>query len=122
MLTPGCCWWYLAKATAKNGATNVDPAPVRVALWPPEPKLATVGADPALVVAAVVVEHAPRASRMTAAAAAQAARYDARRRCEPGSSLCPDMVVPLLEVSGISAAGDAHGDAVAAGVVGLVVI
>jgi hypothetical protein len=88
----------LAKATAKNGATNVDPAPVRVAPWPPEPKLATVGADPALVVATVVVEHAPRASRMTVAAAAQAARYGAWWGCEPGCSVCPDMAVPLLEL------------------------
>ena len=35
MVTPGCCCWYLAKATEKNGASNVDPAPVRVGAWPP---------------------------------------------------------------------------------------
>ena len=30
MVTAGCCCWYLAKATEKNGASNVEPAPVRV--------------------------------------------------------------------------------------------
>jgi hypothetical protein len=35
ILTPRCCCWYLAKATEKNGASNVDSAPVRVGGWPP---------------------------------------------------------------------------------------
>jgi hypothetical protein len=69
MLAAGCCWWYLAKARSKNGASKVEPAPVRVARWPPEPKLAVLGADTALVVAVAVVEQAASAKRMTAAAA-----------------------------------------------------
>jgi len=70
MVTPGCCCWYFEKAAANNGASNVDPAPDRVGLWPAGPMLATADAG-VLVVAAL--EQAPRARTMIAAAAAQMA-------------------------------------------------
>src|SRR2546423_8622595 len=44
MVTPGCCCWYLAKATVKDGASNVEPAPVRVGAWPPALAAATTDA------------------------------------------------------------------------------
>ena len=44
MVTPGCCCWYLAKARSKNGASKVDPAPVRVGAWPLALAAATAGA------------------------------------------------------------------------------
>jgi hypothetical protein len=50
MVTQGCCCWYFEKAAAKNGASNVDPAPDRVGLWPAGPMLATADAG-VLVVA-----------------------------------------------------------------------
>jgi hypothetical protein len=65
MVTPGCCCWYLAKARAKNGATYVEPAPVRVPGPPLGPALAAV-----LAVLVVALLHAPRARTMIAAAAA----------------------------------------------------
>ena len=45
MVTPGCCCWYLAKATEKNAASNVDPDPVRVGGCPPGPVLVMATAD-----------------------------------------------------------------------------
>ena len=72
MVTPGCCCWYLAKATEKNGASNVEPDPVRVGLWPPGPVLAAATADAAVLVLVVLVQ-APTARTMIAAAAAQMA-------------------------------------------------
>ena len=72
MVTPGCCCWYLAKAAEKNGASNVDPAPVRVGFWPPGPVLAAATADAEVLVVVVLVQ-APTARRMIAAAAAQMA-------------------------------------------------
>jgi hypothetical protein len=69
MVTPGCCCWYLAKATAKNGASNVDPAPVMVGLWPGAPVLAATAADAGVRVELVLVlVQAARVSRMIAAA------------------------------------------------------
>jgi len=73
MVTPGCCCWYLAKAAEKNGASNVDPAPVRAGLWPPGPVLAAATADAEVPVVVVLVQ-APAARRMIAAAAAQLTR------------------------------------------------
>jgi hypothetical protein len=68
MVTPGCCCcWYLAKATEKNGASNVDPAPVMVGLWPGGPVLAATAADAGVPVELVLVQAA-RVSRMIAAA------------------------------------------------------
>ena len=54
-----------AKAAAKKGATNVEPAPVRVGLWPPEPTLTGLGAELPVVVAAVE-PHAATARMMIA--------------------------------------------------------
>jgi hypothetical protein len=71
MVTPGCCWWYRVKAALKNGASNVDPAPVRMGSWPPGPALtaaATWPEVPGALVAAVLVQ-APAANRTIAAAA-----------------------------------------------------
>jgi hypothetical protein len=65
MLTPGCCCWYRAKATEKNGASNVDPAPVRVGGWP---ELAAVTTDAAVPGLLVLVQAA--VSNAIAAAAA----------------------------------------------------
>jgi hypothetical protein len=73
-VTAGCCWWYRAKARAKNGATYVDPAPVRVPGPPLGPVLAAV-----LAVLVVVLLHALRARRMIAAAAALMAGCLVRR-------------------------------------------
>ena len=72
MVTPGCCCWYLAKATEKNGASNVDPAPVRVGFWPPGMVLAAATADAEEPLLAVL-EQALAARTATAAAAAQTA-------------------------------------------------
>jgi hypothetical protein len=72
MVTAGCCCWYRAKATAKNGATNVERAPVRVPVWPPEPVLAVASGDAEVAVLAVLV-HAPTARRMIAVAVARMA-------------------------------------------------
>ena len=65
-MTAGCCWWYRAKARLKNGATYVEPAPVRVPGPPPGPALAAV----IVALEVVVLLQAPRARRMIAAAAA----------------------------------------------------
>jgi hypothetical protein len=64
------CCWYRGKAAAKNGASNVDPAPDRVGLWPPGLVAAT--ADTGVLVVVVLVQ-ALTASRMIAAAGAQMA-------------------------------------------------
>jgi hypothetical protein len=56
----------LAKARAKNGATYVEPAPVRV----PGPTLGPALAAVFVAGVVVVLVHAPRARRMIAAAAA----------------------------------------------------
>jgi hypothetical protein len=69
MVTPGCCCWYLAKAALKNGATNVEPAPASVGLWPPGLKLGTVDAE--LPVETPLLEQAPRARTTTATELAQ---------------------------------------------------
>ena len=74
MVTPGCCCWYWAKAAEKNGASNVDPDPVRVGGCPPGPMLAAAAADagaPAVLVPVVLVQAA-RVRRMIAAAAVMA--------------------------------------------------
>jgi hypothetical protein len=81
MLTPGFCWWYLAKAAAKKGATKVEPAPVRVPAWLIVPKVAGVGAGPVGVVAPL---EAHAATAMTAAHAAPMVGCAAvRLRAEP---------------------------------------
>ena len=99
MVTPGCCCWYFAKATAKNGASNVDPDPVRVGGRPPGPVLvmATADAEAPVVpgVLGVVLEQALTASTMIAAAVAQIAGWLAWRGRRPGHGWCPDMGAPL---------------------------
>ena len=72
MVTPWCCCWYRAKATEKNGASNVEPAPVRAPGWPTGMALAVASAAAELPVVLVELPllHAPRASRMIATAAA----------------------------------------------------
>jgi hypothetical protein len=64
-----------AKAAAKNGSSNVDPAPVRMSAWPPGPPAVASG-DAGIVSVAVVVVlvHAARASTMTATPAQVAGR------------------------------------------------
>ena len=62
---------YLAKAAAKNGASNVDPDPVRVGFCPPGPVLSAASTDDVLVV--VALEQAPTARTTSAAEAAQKA-------------------------------------------------
>lgn len=69
MVTPGCSCSYLAKATAKNGASNVEPAPVRVGLWPPGPSLTAATADVVGLGVVVALLHAATARRLIAAAA-----------------------------------------------------
>jgi hypothetical protein len=96
MVTPGCCCWYLAKATAKNGASNVEPDPVRVGLSPPGPALAAATADAAVLVLVELVQ-APTARRMIATAAAAMTGRVRWRGWRPGCAWCPDMVAPLLE-------------------------
>ena len=71
MVTPGCCCWYRAKATEKNGASNVDPAPVRVGACPPGLAAATTDAAVSGLLVAALVQAA--ASSAIAAAAAQVA-------------------------------------------------
>src|SRR5579859_2292421 len=68
MVTAGCCSWYFAKATEKNGASNVDPAPVRAGGWPPGPRVTAATAEVVLLVA--VLLQAAMARRVIAAAAA----------------------------------------------------
>src|SRR5438034_290081 len=92
MVTPGCCCWYREKATLKNGASNVDPAPVRVGLWLFGPPLTAATADaggPALVMPDVL--HAPTARMMIAATVAQSPGCGEWRGRGPGGSWCPDM-------------------------------
>jgi hypothetical protein len=62
----------LANAKSKNGASNVEPAPVTVTAAPLASAPVLAGADAGVLglVAVVVAEHAPRASVMIAAAAA----------------------------------------------------
>ena len=65
--TAGFCWWYLANARSKKGASKVDPAPVSVIAGP----LVAAWSDAeVLVLPAVVAVHAARASVMIAAAPA----------------------------------------------------
>src|SRR5271166_1615940 len=99
MVTPGCCCWYRAKAWAKNGATNVDPAPVRVGGWPPGPALATASADAEVPggLVLVVLVHAATATRMIAAAA-QMAGCAVWRGWGPGRARCSGIVAPLLRM------------------------
>jgi hypothetical protein len=73
MVVPGCCCWYLVKATEKNGASNVEPAPVRVGAWPPGPALAAATADVGVFVLVVLVQ-ALAARMISTAAATQKAR------------------------------------------------
>jgi hypothetical protein len=70
MVTPGWCCWYLANATAKNGASKVEPDPVRVGLVPPGPALAaaTADAEPPVVLGVLVLLQAATAREMIAAA------------------------------------------------------
>jgi hypothetical protein len=96
MVTRGCCCWYGLRAAAKNGASNIDPALVRVGLWPPGPVLATATAD-AEVPVVVVLDHAPTARRMIAAAATQMTRWWCGM---PQRGRWPDIVAPLLGGSG----------------------
>ena len=70
MVTPGCCCWYLAKATEKNGASDVEPAPVRVPGWLAGMALAVASAAAELPVLLVVLVHAPSRTRTIAMAAA----------------------------------------------------
>ena len=81
MATVGCCRAYLAKATANNGAANVEPDPVRVPVWPLPPALAVarIGDGVLAVVTLVVLAQAPRARRMIAAEVAWMARCTVRR-------------------------------------------
>ena len=60
MVTAGCCCWLLAKATEKNGASNVDPAPVRVGEWSPGPTVAATTAEVVLLVAVLLQAAAAR--------------------------------------------------------------
>src|SRR5262245_53533312 len=97
MVTPRCCCWYLAKATEKNGASNVEPAPARVGLWLPGLLLAAAATDaevPGDAGLAVLV-HAVAASRMIAATGAQEAGCRGRRGRRLGLVGCPDMTAPL---------------------------
>src|SRR6185437_12643067 len=99
MVTRGCCCWYLAKATEKNGASNVDPAPVRVGAWPPGLAATTEAAVPGLLVLAVLVQAA--ASSAITAAAAQVASRAGRWVLEPGWAVCAGMGVLLCAWSGV---------------------
>jgi hypothetical protein len=96
MVTPGCCCWYLANATLKNGASNVEPDPVSVGEWPPGPVLAAATADAGapVVPGVLVLVQAATARTMRAAAAARAGPAGRRGR-EPGSAGWPDMAAPL---------------------------
>jgi hypothetical protein len=86
----------LAKAAAKNGASNVDPAPARVGFWPPGPVLTAATAEevPVLVVVLVLLQAA-MARTVIAAAAAQMAGWVGWRGEAPGRAWCADMVVFL---------------------------
>src|SRR6185436_6340467 len=87
MVTPGCCCWYRAKATVKNGASNVDPAPVRVGAWPPG--LAAATTDAAVPGLVVLVQAA--VSSAIATAAPQVAGCGERRGREPSRMVCAGM-------------------------------
>src|SRR5689334_22813261 len=100
MVTWGCCCWYLAKATEKNGASNVDPAPVRVGAWPPALAAATTeAAVSGLLVLAVLVQAA--ASSAITAAAAQVASRAGRWVLEPGWAVCAGMGCSFARGAGV---------------------
>ena len=63
----------LAKAALKNGASNVEPAPARVGLWPPGPMLGTIVAEVLVLVVVLVLLQAATARTMIATTAAQMA-------------------------------------------------
>src|SRR6516165_4329666 len=97
MVTPGCCCWYFEKAAAKNGASNVDPAPDRVGLCPLGPMLATADAEPPVALGGLVLLQAATTRTMMAAAATMARRV-VRRSRGPGSAGWPDMAAPLRRI------------------------
>ena len=58
--TAGFCCWYLAKARLKNGASNVEPAPVSVIAGRPVPVPVTAAGVAESGVPVVVLVHAAR--------------------------------------------------------------
>src|SRR6185312_7572567 len=90
-LMPGCSWWYRAKARLKNGASNVDPAPVSVSVWPPVAGLAVATSVAEVFGVVAVVVHPARARTMIAAAMDQIARCDTWWADGPGRALRPGM-------------------------------